>query len=398
MNVLLVADVSFDPSCGGAPRMLYEYASRLRNLGYNVHILTRTTEKETLDEEIVNGVIIHRYKMDRSSPIKFLISSCKNSFLCFNKIKERFNVINFHQPISAMGVLLHPRSWWCRKIYTFFSPAPMEYKTRILEKVPLLTFSLNYTFLKLAERICLTVCGKIIVLSEHSKNQLIYLHKTRASKISIVPGGVDINKFAPPKDKMGIRDILKLPEDKFILLTIRNLVPRMGIDNLIRAMAMLTKQNKDVLLIIGGEGPLENKLKGLTVTLHLEPYVKFVGFIDEAHLPLYYQAADLFVLPTKYLEAFGLVTLESLSSGTPVLGTPVGGTKEILGKLDKNLLFRGTDARSISEKILEFYASKERFVKSGEDYRRFIVKNYSWEKIIVDLERELLLCEDKDNV
>jgi glycosyltransferase involved in cell wall biosynthesis len=101
---------------------------------------------------------------------------------------------------------------------------------------------------------------------------------------------------------------------------------------------------------------------------------------------LYYQAADLFVLPTKILEGFGLVTVESLSCGTPVLGTPIGATKEILAGLDTRLLFDGTEPRDISERILYFLNRKSNMEDLRGKCRQFVVDNYSWDVVAQKLE------------
>src|SRR5207249_11052699 len=80
----------------------------------------------------------------------------------------------------------------------------------------------------------------------------------------------------------------------------------------------------------------------------------FLGFIPDETLPSYYHAADVFVLPTRELEGFGLVTVEALACGTPVLGTPVGATPEVLSGLDASLVFRGISAEIMAEDLLRF--------------------------------------------
>jgi len=119
-------------------------------------------------------------------------------------------------------------------------------------------------------------------------------------------------------------------------------------------------------------------------------FIRFEGFIPENKLPFYYQAADLFVLPTKIMEGFGLVTVESLSCGTPVLGTPIGGTKEILDGLDGRLLFKGTEPRHISEKILYFLNRQSELDNLRGKCRQFIVDNYSWDNVAQKLEETLV--------
>ena len=138
------------------------------------------------------------------------------------------------------------------------------------------------------------------------------------------------------------------------------------------------------------EGKLKTGLVALARSFGIEDHIHFVGFISEEKLPSYYQMADIFVLPTKELEGFGLVTIEALASGLPVVGTPVGGTKEIIGQFDSSFLFKGTDPNSIAELIMEKYKlikqNRKKWEQISQQCRNFVERNYSWEKNIDALE------------
>jgi len=194
----------------------------------------------------------------------------------------------------------------------------------------------------------------------------------------------------PATDKNKIRKQLNIPSDKIILFTVRNLVQRMGLENLIIALNDLIKQKAEINLVIGGEGPIKAGLIALARSLGIEDHIHFAGFISEKQLPFYYQMADLFVLPTKELEGFGLVTLEAMASGVPVLGTPVGGTEEILGNFDSSFLFKGTDSNSIAGLILAKYQLIKKNPQKWEEIshrcRNFVERNYSWGKNLDALE------------
>jgi glycosyltransferase involved in cell wall biosynthesis len=195
------------------------------------------------------------------------------------------------------------------------------------------------------------------------------------------------------KKGMTIRDRLGLPVDRFILLTVRNLVPRMGLENLIEAMRIVAGAIPEIYLVIGGAGPLKASLIRQRDDLKLRDHVLFSGFIPEADIPDYYRAADVFVLPTVELEGFGLVTLEALASGTPVLGTPVGGTREILGRLDANYLFRDTSPAALAELITEtsrrFMEQPDLWKSISHQCRQFVEQHYTWERNITDIEKVL---------
>ena len=135
--------------------------------------------------------------------------------------------------------------------------------------------------------------------------------------------------------------------------------PRMGLDRLVAAMPAVVARCPDALLLIGGQGPERERLgQHDRVDLRMENHVRLVGFIPDDALASYYQAADLFVLPTVALEGFGLVTVEALACGTPVVGTPVGATPEILRRLDDATDCPGRDRGALAESILAFLAGE----------------------------------------
>jgi len=231
----------------------------------------------------------------------------------------------------------------------------------------------------------------VVVLSQFTAERLSAVYGIEGEKIHVIPGGIDLERFHPSKNSLCLRRKLNLPNDRIILFTVRSLVPRMGLANLITALKDIVEKAPDVYLILGGEGPLKKNLISLTNKLGLMDYVNFVGFIPEEKLPDYYRAADIFVLPTKELEGFGLVTLEAMASGLPVLGTPVGGTKEILGNFDPSFISGSFEPCSIADSILEKYFNfknePQRWMEVSKRCRDFVERHYSWEKNIDSIER-----------
>jgi glycosyltransferase involved in cell wall biosynthesis len=172
----------------------------------------------------------------------------------------------------------------------------------------------------------------------------------------------------------------------------------MGLENLISAFEII-QNGRELLLVIGGAGPLEPALKEQARICGVEEFVRFIGYIPDGDLPSYYQMADLFILPTTELEGFGLVTVEALASGLPVLATPVGGTREILAKLGSDYLFDDSTPQSIATGILK---ALNGWAKNHSDYqsisktcRRLAEKHYSWEAHVAKLED--LFCQLGDS-
>jgi glycosyltransferase involved in cell wall biosynthesis len=216
------------------------------------------------------------------------------------------------------------------------------------------------------------------------KERVVSNHQVPEERIHVVPAAADINRFKPAADKKALRARLRLPEDHIIALTVRNLVPRMGLENLVRAVKEIEQPGNKLLVIIGGAGPLRQSLERLISALKLESKVILKGFIPEDDLAAWYQCADLVVMPTYELEGFGLVTVEALACGTPVLGTPVGATPEILGQIDERLISKGNDPGSIAKALANILAlirndpaEWNRFSKKG---LQLVEEVYNWEK------------------
>jgi glycosyltransferase involved in cell wall biosynthesis len=163
----------------------------------------------------------------------------------------------------------------------------------------------------------------------------------------------------------------------------------MGIENLIEAFNQSRLLREKGLLLIGGEGFLKESLKEMAEKHGLEDSVKFLGRISEGDLPRYYQAADFFVLPTRELEGFGLVILEAMACGTPVLGTPIGAIPETVGSFAKNLLFEGTDHENIRGKLEDVINHPDRYRFDPQICRKFVEERYSWVKMAEAFEREI---------
>jgi glycosyltransferase involved in cell wall biosynthesis len=126
----------------------------------------------------------------------------------------------------------------------------------------------------------------------------------------------------------------------------------MGLEDLISAVKEARKRVPEVLLLIAGKGALHAELSALIRSLGLEENVRLLGFLADRELPLAYRAADLTVVPTVVLEGFGLVVVESLAAGTPVLVTPVGGLPEVIRDLSPDLVLPAAGANPLGEGLV----------------------------------------------
>lgn len=217
-----------------------------------------------------------------------------------------------------------------------------------------------------------------IVLSRYFEQILSSKFGVRKEKIHVVPGAVDVDRFRPAEDRPALRARMGIGEDRKVLFCARRLVRRMGIDNLIRAMDPVVRNVPEAVLYVAGEGPLRGELEQLIAELGLGASVRLLGRVSKEELVEWYQAADFSVVPTVTLEGFGLVTTEALACGTPVLGTPYGGTKEILEKLSFHLLFADKSPGAMAHKIVAVLQGVCP-VPTRYECREFVLDHFTWD-------------------
>jgi len=164
----------------------------------------------------------------------------------------------------------------------------------------------------------------------------------------------------------------------------------MGLDRLLLALSKVKARVPDVWLAVAGKGPLKSSLEQQVAELGLSDHVKFLGFLPDDQLPIAYQAVDLTVIPSQSLEGFGLVLLESLACGTPVLCTPVGGMPEVLEPFSPDLVTHSTKEGAIAERLVELLTQKLS-MPSRSACREYATANFNWDKITQQVRQVLLV-------
>ncbi|NCC52545.1 MAG: glycosyltransferase family 1 protein, partial [Spartobacteria bacterium] len=193
--------------------------------------------------------------------------------------------------------------------------------------------------------------------------------------ITTIPAGINLAHFSRGNHD-DARYSLNLPLDRPLIFTVRNLTPRMGLDVLIEATARVKEHLPNVLTVIGGDGFLRAELERQAARAGLDGHVRFAGRIAEELLPTFYRAADVFVLPTQALEGFGLVTLEAMACGTPVLATPNGGTLEILGPYGHTFLLEQADVTAMAGRLTELLTDPDKRRAMGAQARMIAEKRF----------------------
>jgi glycosyltransferase involved in cell wall biosynthesis/SAM-dependent methyltransferase len=399
LRVLMVSDVSPSYPAGGGERMLWEQARRLAARGHDVRVVSRADPGDDAPRPSVReGVGIRPFPVDRRSIARFVRSSILGArrATAAELARHGADVLHLHQPLAGYGALVSRAGRGLPSLYSFYSPAPLEYRSRrgmTVRHRAGLVGATGTAMLWAFERACLRRVGLVHVLSRFSASQAWTLYAVPNDRIVVIPGAAATERFQPAADRGAARRELGIGPDRSLLFTVRNLESRMGLDSLLHALAIVTARRPDALLLIGGTGSLAELLEAQSHALGLEQHVRFLGFVPDEALSRYYQAADAFVLPTRELEGFGLVTVEALACGTPVLGTPVGATPEILTPLCPSLVFGGTSPEIMAAGLERFLGDKtrdpERYERLRAACRAHVEQHYTWPRATTELERAL---------
>jgi glycosyltransferase involved in cell wall biosynthesis len=392
MKILFLVDVFFPDTIGGAGKVAYHLSSELGEKGHEIHVLTRNPGGTLRPHELKErNFHVHRFEVPAKETLKLFFIEIRASSISAREVRKRvsFDLICAQQSLPSLGPLLARDFRPVPFVYIFHSPWHEEYLVKKQSHLGVAQRTVGYVMKRLERRV-LRRASKMFVLSDYMKGKLLTLHRIPEQRIGCLPGGVDLTRFRlPDGGKEKAREGLGLPSKKTLFLTVRNLVPRMGIETLIESFKRSEVLRQKAVLLIGGEGFLKDSLASSVKSGDLQDVVRFLGYVPEERLPLLYQGADFFVLPTKELEGFGLVILEAMACGTPVLGTHTGAIPETIGAFDKRLLFPGPDWGPMKQKLEEVIRRPGDYAFRPESCRRFVERNFSWEKMASAFEEEV---------
>ncbi|MUT68053.1 glycosyltransferase family 4 protein [Paenibacillus sp. NEAU-GSW1] len=365
---------------GGLNRYFVDYISALKETGHSEQGIVIAERDEALDTDLnivnVAGNELHSYARMRRVREQTL-----QSVEAF-----RPDVFNPHFAMYAALVSRRALPEHVPIVTHFHGPWASESKMEDGGKTAVVREA-RYQMKKQLEKMTYRKSDSFIVLSEYARDLLAEQYGIDERKVNIIPGAVEHQRFVPHPDRAALRLRLGIPGNEKLLFCARRIVRRMGIDILIEAMQTVVRQEPNTRLLIAGDGPMRQSYEALISEYGLKGKVEFLGRVSNDELVEWYQAADLSLVPTITLEGFGLVTVESLACGTPVLGTPFGGTREILSKLSNDLLFRDGRAQSMSDSIIAACRG-ELAVPTRDACREHVLQHYTWEcaaKAIVEV-------------
>lgn len=183
----------------------------------------------------------------------------------------------------------------------------------------------------------------------------------------VIPNAVDVHRFDPGIDGMAVRQKLKIPPDRPVVLLVGRIVAHKGVEHFIEASRYLP----GVQFLVAGEGTHLESMERFADRLGVEDRIRFLGRISQENLPKVYAACDIFVLPSvSRLEAFGIVALEAMATGKPVVVADIPGVREVIEDGVEGLLADPVNPQDLAEKIrrlLEDPALREEMGRRGRE-------------------------------
>jgi len=374
---------------GGMSVYIRELAREIGKQGHLVDVYTRVHDPR--DSQVIdlgqNARLIHLKAGEDEDIPKLAVYSYLPDFTCnledFRKHDGlQYDLVFSHYWLSGwVGEYL--QQWWhVPHIMMFHTLGAIKNAIGIGEDEPELRIE--------TERDLARNCHRIIASTQKEKEELVQHYDSLPDEIGVVPCGVNLERFQPMDRKIA-RKRVGFTGDR-IILYVGRIEPLKGIDQLMKAMPYLRNSQETRLVIIGGDEHSRRemeRLQALSRDLDVQSSVTFLGSVKHEQMPYFYNAADVCVVPS-YYESFGLVAIESLACGTPVVASDVGDLKSIIRQGETGYVVDDNTPHQLATKMALLLSrpggDSESTLSIRESVRRF-----SWPNIAKTILRECRL-------
>lgn len=364
---------------GGMSVYVRELARELGRRGHVVDVYTRVHDPN--DDLVVElghkARLIHLNAGEERDIDKLELYPHLDEFACnLENVRKRsgmrYDLIHSHYWLSGW-VGKRVQEWWgIPHIIMFHTLGAVKNAVGIGEGEAKLRIEI--------EKVLTNKCHRIIAATAKERDDLVHYYGASPDTITIIPCGVNLELFQP-MDRPLARQRFNLDEEKIVLFVGR-IDPLKGIENLLVTVSNLSRTHHLKLIVAGGGDKTQSevaRLKGLSRQLQIDDQVAFLGSMSQEDLPQLYNAADVCVVPS-YYESFGLVALESLACGTPVVATRVGGVESLIRQGETGYIVAGNAPQTLADTIATLFSGQSNGIRPAS-YIRGSVAGFNWSNI-----------------
>lgn len=356
MKIALVSPYDY-PYPGGVTEHISHLATEFKNRGHEVHILApQSAGVRGQTDEIVHpvGTVV-------PIPINGSVARVSLSLRLARKVKEtlereQFDVVHLHEPLLPALPITVLRYSQSVNVGTFHAFAQSNIGYFYGKPI------LRYFVRRLHGKIAVSTAARDFV-SEYFPGEY-----------EIIPNGIDFNRFAGP-----LEPIKQYSNSDPKILFVGRLEKRKGLKYLLRAMAGVWGHFPEARLIVVGSGPLLENYRRLADARQLGN-VEFAGFVSSEELARYYQSCDVFCAPSTGQESFGIVLLEAMASGKPIVATDIPGYRYVVNNGVEGLLVPPKDEQALALSLVRLLSDSALRNKMGQSGRRR-AEQFAWEKV-----------------
>ncbi len=396
---------------GGMNVYVRDLTIQLGNMGVQVDVFTRSQDEHVphvLHDLGYGNRVVHiqagpEVPMQKEELLSY-IPDFVRGIIGFSESKGiHYDLIHSHYWMSGIAAIELKKSWNIPFIHMFHTLGVM--KQRVAKEPD----EAEGDYRVQGEKEVLNQASTIIAATQAEVAQLQWLYQAVMQKIVVIPPGVDLRHFYPiPVDEA--KEFINIPVCNRMLLFVGRIEPLKGLENLIKAIAIMKAQIQEespqfCLEVIGGDPDLTPqtidsemaRLQLLRQQYNLQDFVIFLGQRDQDTLPYYYSAANAVVVPSHY-ESFGMVALEAMACGIPVVASQVGGLAFLVQDCVTGFTVPVDDPDALADRLLKLLYDEELRDKLGRQAAAF-AKQYGWERIakqIIELYQTTLSKEGKN--
>lgn len=361
MRVGLVSPYDF-ASPGGVNDHVSNLAVRLQRLGHETLIFAPSSRAEVA----FDGSRFHRIGTPIAIPANDSVARITLSFHLANRVaalieQERFDVLHFHEPLMPALPMTMLRMSTTANVGTFHAFARSN---------------IGYYYGRPLLQPYLVHLHRGIAVSEPAR---AFVNRYfPAFPLHVIPNGIDVDVYRP-----GLAPIRHLRDDKVNILFVGRLEKRKGLGDLLRAYSAMKPRVPRSRLIIVGDGPLRGRVESYVTRNRLADVV-VAGFVPDTVKPRYYCSADIFCAPATGAESFGIVLLEALASGLPVVATEVPGYMSVLEPGRDSVTVQPKNWRELSASLVILARDSELRARMS-DYALQKAHRYSWDRVVSEV-------------